>query len=123
MPKRVVESHQEGYFENLQNARFYAKKVEHAAQRRFGGFLKIFNALNIKGNCLEIGTGSGILATMLVANNPDIKITATDSSEIMLNIARDYITEKNLNNQIQLIRGDVEEKNFQEKKSHTKTCA
>lgn len=115
MFKRIIESHQEDYFGSLENAREYAKDAEKSAKMKYKGFLKIFNSLNIKGNCLEIGAGSGILATMIVENNKDIKITATDTSESMLTIAKEYIDKKNMNNQINFIEGDVEDNDFRKK--------
>lgn len=115
MFKRIIESHQEDYFDSLENARKYAEYAEKSANMRFEGFLKILTSLNIKGNYLEIGAGSGILATMIVENNNDIHITATDASSSMLTIAKEYIDKKDMNNQIQLIAGDIEDDDFLKK--------
>jgi 2-polyprenyl-3-methyl-5-hydroxy-6-metoxy-1,4-benzoquinol methylase len=112
MFKRVIESDHGDYFDSMENAREYARTAEKSAKMRFGGFLKILNSLNIKGNYLEIGAGSGILATMIAEMRGDIHITATDTSENMLTIAKEYIDKRNIYDRIQLIAGDVENENF-----------
>lgn len=112
MFNRIVESDQEDYFDSMENAREYARIAEKSAKMRFDGFLKILNSLNIKGNYLEIGAGSGILATMIAEKYNDINITATDTSKSMLTIAKEYINEKNMDDQIQLVAGDVEDEDF-----------
>lgn len=112
MFNRIVESDQEDYFVSMENAREYARISEKSAKMRFDGFLKILNSLSIKGNYLEIGAGSGILATMIAENNTDINITATDSSESMLTIAKEYISKKNMDDHIQLVAGNVENEEF-----------
>jgi ubiquinone/menaquinone biosynthesis C-methylase UbiE len=115
MFERIVETQQEDYFDSLENAREYARDAEKSAKMRFKGFLKILNSLNIKGNYVEIGAGSGILATMIAEHNKHINITATDPSETMLTIAKEYIDKKNMSNQIELIAGDVENEEFLKK--------
>ncbi len=115
MSKRVIESDHEDYFESMENAREYARIAEKSAKMRFGSFLKILKSLNIKGNYLEIGAGSGILATMIAEMQSDIYITATDTSENMLTIAKEHIDKKNMRDRIEIIAGDAENEDFLKK--------
>lgn len=112
MFNRKIETHQEDFFDDLDNAREYARNAEKSAKRRFDGFLKVLHLVNIKGNYLEVGAGSGILATMIVEKYNDVQITATDSSATMLTIAKEYIDNKSLNDRIQLMTGNIEDDEF-----------
>ena len=103
MLKRIVENHQNEVFAGIENARKYAEESEKSSKMRFRGFLNKINKLNIKGNYLEIGAGSGTLATMIAKRNKDINITAIEVSTDMITVANEYINEKSLESQINFI--------------------
>lgn len=55
----------------------------------------------------DIGTGSGCIAIALAANNSAMEISATDSSEDALNVARDNAIEHTVSARIQFKRTDL----------------
>ncbi len=107
MFKRIVEDHQEEYFTGIEKARKYAEEAAKSSNRRFRGFLKRLNSLNIIGNYLEIGAGSGILATMITRNNKDINITAVEISSDMVTVANEYLEKGKLKSQIEFMEGNI----------------
>lgn len=63
-------------------------------------FIKEIVRQNIRGEYLEVGAGPGFLATMIVEQLPDVKITAIDISPQMAEKSREYIKKKNLEQKI-----------------------
>ncbi len=114
MLKRIVEDHQNEVFNGIENARKYAEESEKSSKMRFRGFLKRIDKLNIKGNYLEIGAGSGTLATMIAKRNKDINITAIEISSDMITVANECIKKESLESQISFIEGNIEDDNFSE---------
>ena len=110
MLKRIVSQHQEDHFDNPENAKKFAEHAEKSAKMRFQGFMQYLTNLNKDGNYLEIGSGSGILATMIAEQFSDIRITALDSSTHMNAIAREYVKDKGFADRITIQAGNVEEK-------------
>lgn len=109
MFKRIVENNQDDNFTGIENARKYAKEVEKSSKKRFRGFLKNIDNLSIEGNYLEIGAGSGILATMITERNKNVNITAIEPSSDMITIATECIKNKALESQISFINGNIED--------------
>ncbi len=62
---------------------------------------------NTPQSILEIGTGSGIIATALAVNKPDWKIIATDISKDALAVAEINRKAHNCNEQITLLHGNL----------------
>jgi release factor glutamine methyltransferase len=60
-----------------------------------------------KRSCLEIGTGSGCIAVALVANQPDLHITASDISGPTLGIARGNARLNGVETQIRFLEADL----------------
>ncbi|MBN2179946.1 MAG: class I SAM-dependent methyltransferase [Deltaproteobacteria bacterium] len=112
MPRRIIEDHQEDFFSGLENARKYAEEAEKSSKMRFRGFLKRLLESNVKGRYLEVGAGSGILATMIAENDRDLSITALDISSDMVSVAGEYIEKKGLQSQILPITGNIEDDEF-----------
>jgi 2-polyprenyl-3-methyl-5-hydroxy-6-metoxy-1,4-benzoquinol methylase len=112
MPKRIIEDHQEDFFSGLENARKYAEEAEKSSKMRFRGFLKRLRESNVKGRYLEVGAGSGILATMIAENDRDVSITALDISSDMVSVAGEYIEKKGLQSQILPITGNIEDEDY-----------
>jgi len=108
MFKRIIEDHQGECFSGIENAMEYAERVENASKMRFRGFLKKLNALDIKGNYLEIGAGSGVLAVEIAEKYQNISIKGVDVSPDLVSIANKYIEKKNLESRIKFISGNIE---------------
>ncbi len=115
MFKRIVEDHQEEYFSGIENARKYAEESERSSKMRFRSFLNKLKTLNIKGNYLEIGAGSGTLAAIIAENNKEVNITAIEFSPDMVTVANENIDKKRLNSQIQFIAANIEDENVLQK--------
>ncbi|MEA2095451.1 MAG: class I SAM-dependent methyltransferase [Candidatus Cloacimonadota bacterium] len=109
MLERIIESYQNEVFTGMENARKYAEESEKSSKMRFRGFLKKIDKLNIKGNYLEIGAGSGTLAAMIAKRNKDIDITAIEISADMITVANEYIKKESVETQISFIEGNIED--------------
>ena len=96
MLKRIVENHQDENFSGIENARRYAKEAEKSSKMRFRGFLNKLAILNIKGEYLEVGAGTGTLAAMIAKDNTKINITAIEMSSDMITVGNEYIKKKKL---------------------------
>lgn len=115
MFKRIIEEHQDENFSGIENARKYAKESAESSKMRFRGLLKKLNYLNIKGDYLEIGAGSGILATMIAENNKGVDITAIEISSDMITVANEYLEKKKIKSQIKFIEGNIEDEKLLQK--------
>ena len=114
MLKRIIEDLHNEFFTGIENARKYAEESEKSSKMRFRGFLKKIDKLNFKGNYLEIGAGSGVLAAMIAKRNKDINITAIEISSDMITVANEYVKKESLEAQISLIEGNIEDNNLSE---------
>jgi len=109
MFKRKVEIHQEEAFAGLEAAREYAESTKKATMR-YRAFLSNLKTLSIPGKYLDVGAGTGNLATIIAQNNPDIEITALEISTAMVTIGEEFIRNKGLQDQIKFIKGDAVKK-------------
>jgi len=77
-----------------------AEEYVETSKKHFGKLYRKFShdisQLNLSGHYLEIGAGAGILASIVAGRMPRVKITATDLSTDMADIANGYISEKGL---------------------------
>ena len=109
MLKKIIENHQDENFRGMENARRYAKEAEKSSKMRFRGFLNKLAILNIKGEYLEVGAGTGTLAAMIAKDNTKINITAIEMSLDMITIGNEYIKKKKLESQVGFINGNIED--------------
>jgi len=69
------------------------------------------NAIDVtgvmRGRCLDMGTGPGMLAIAVANAAPDMAVTAFDFSDDALEIARENIREAGLESQVTTATGDV----------------
>ena len=85
----------------------YGERHDAHAPLQYRALLREIAALNRAGRYLEIGSGTGFLATMVSEYNPDIHITALDLSAHMAALAKERIIEKNLQERISFAIGDA----------------
>jgi ubiquinone/menaquinone biosynthesis C-methylase UbiE len=114
MTKRVIEEHQSEYFSDPVKIKEYADYVERSSNSRFLAFISKLKKLEIPGSYLEVGSGSGKLARLLVTELPDIKITCLDASDELNKIASDLTRKANLDKNISYINGDIANPGFLE---------
>ena len=107
MLKRV--EHQEEAIDGVDEVKRYAK-AQRQGKFMYKPLVKKLQALNITGHYLEIGAGPGLLAAMLVEENPSLSITAIDLSAQMAEVAREYFRDNHLEDRINYIVGDVNDK-------------
>ena len=90
--KRIVESHQD-YFFDIENATKYLNDSKNTSKARFSNFLSSLRKLDIKGRYLEIGSGPGILTQVVARQHPDVEIIANDISPEMVKLAQQDLGE------------------------------
>jgi len=72
-----------------------------------GCLLGALSEYNNPKNCLDIGTGTGVIALMLAQKYPDAKITAIELNENAFVQAQLNIGSSDFKDQIELINGDI----------------
>jgi len=105
MPERA--EHREEAIMGTADAQHYAETHEKHAKLIYRAFLKDVRALGVSGRCLEVGAGPGVLAVMMVGQNPDVHITALDLSPDMKAVGEEYIKKKGLGDRIEYVLGDA----------------
>jgi len=110
MFKRVVETHQKGAFEGLEAAKEYAESAQKSPVKGYAAFLNNLKSLDIQGEYLDVGAGTGNLAAIIAQNNPGIEITALEISKDMITVGEDFIKSKGLQDQVKFKMGDAADK-------------
>lgn len=109
MFKRKVEMHQEEAFAGLEAVKEYAESAKNSTMR-YRAFLRNIQALNIQGKYLDVGAGTGDLATIIAQNNPNVEITALEISADMVTVGEENIRNMGLQGRIKFIKGDAVDK-------------
>jgi len=94
MLKRI--EHQQESICQMEAVKDYVRQHEAHVDFMYNPFLRDMQRLNVNGRCLEIGAGLGLFTCMFAARFPDVTITVTDVSPIMLATAKNLIKEKGL---------------------------
>jgi len=63
--------------------------------------------LDVEGRYLEIGAGTGTLATIIAKQNANIDITAIEVSTDMIIVGEEYIKENGVESQVRFVKGDI----------------
>lgn len=106
MFKRKIEEHQDEAFVGLDAAKEYAKHAQKSTIR-YRAFLENLKTLSIQGRYLDVGAGTGNLASIIAQNNPDVKITALEISSDMITVGEEYIKSQGFQDQINFMMGDA----------------
>ena len=109
MCKRKIEMHQEEAFTGLEAVKEYAESAK-VSTMRYQAFFSNLKALSIQGKYLDVGAGTGNLATAIVKIDPDVEVMALEISEDMVAVGEEYIRKKGLQGQIKFIKGDAVDK-------------
>jgi len=96
----------------IERIREYAKAHRKYAGLMYGGVVKDVRVIGISGRFLEMGAGPGFLAVMLARKYPDINVTAVDISPHMATVANEHIAENNLQDRVNYVVGDVNDRDF-----------
>jgi SAM-dependent methyltransferase len=103
--QRIAEP-QQGAITGPENVRRYAQEAE-SWTIMYREFLRELKSLGLRGRYLEVGSGPGVLASIIAQDNPDVQITAVELSPDMVAFAREYVTGKGLQERIQFVVGDA----------------
>jgi len=112
MPKRI--EHKDEAITGAEHSQHYAETHGNHRQLQYKTLLKNIRAFNISGHYLEVGVGPGTLATMIAEHNPSVCITAVDLSPDMVSVAKEHIKQKNLQDRIQCVTGEVSDASVME---------
>jgi 2-polyprenyl-3-methyl-5-hydroxy-6-metoxy-1,4-benzoquinol methylase len=99
--------HNEEAISGARESQQYGERHDAHARIQYRALLREIAALNRAGRYLEVGCGTGLLATMVAELNPAIHITALDLSANMVHLAKAHIAEKNLQQRLNCAIGDV----------------
>ena len=99
--------HNEEAISGARESQQYRERHDAHARIQYRALLREIAALNRAGRYLEVGCGTGSLATMVAELNPAMHITALDLSADMVALAKDRIAEKNLQERISCAIGDA----------------
>lgn len=105
MLKRI--EHQEESICQVEAVKDYVRAHEARLDFMYGPFLKDMQRLNVHGRCLEIGAGPGLFTCLFAAQFPEVTITVTDVSPVMIATAKNIIKEKGLANRTEFCLCDV----------------
>lgn len=111
MFKRKTEPHPEEVFASRQQVDQFAVDAQQTPVR-YRACLQDIKRLGSKGAYLDVGAGPGILASMLAQDNPDIHIVALEIAPEMIAFGQDYIAQQGLQQRIQYVTGDVQDREF-----------
>jgi ubiquinone/menaquinone biosynthesis C-methylase UbiE len=83
--------------------------MDHSAVNRLfvDDFLSVCQAKSLKGEILDLGTGTAQIPVELIRRHPELKVTAIDLSESMLALARRNVESAGFSGQIRLERADA----------------
>lgn len=107
MLKRIEESHQEDAFSGIESAQQYSETVKKSAGMMYRGFMKEIESLELRGRYLEVGSGPGILTTMVASKHPGVSITAVEVSPDMVEVARRYAESSHIEQEVRFVVGDA----------------
>ena len=99
--------HNEEKISGARESQQYGERHDAHARLQYRALLREIAALNRAGRYLEVGCGTGSLATMVAELNPAIHITALDLSASMVALAKAQIAERNLQERISCAIGNV----------------
>ncbi|HWB11923.1 MAG TPA: methyltransferase domain-containing protein [Pirellulales bacterium] len=83
--------------------------MDHSAVNRLfvDDFLAVWRAKGLKGEILDLGTGTAQIPIELLRSCPELSVTAIDLAESMLELARRNVAQAGLSQQIRLERTDA----------------
>jgi len=105
MTKRI--EHKEEAISGAMDSQQYGERHDAHARIQYRALLREIAALNRAGRYLEVGSGTGYLATMVAELDPATHITALDLSANMVALAKAHIAEKNLQERISCAIGNA----------------
>jgi len=104
--------HAEEAIEGLERTAAYEESHRRYERIPYRGLLKAFRDLHMQGESLEVGAGTGELAAFLAADHPDLRITALDLSDDMIQRARERMRREGLEGRVRPLSGDVNDAAF-----------
>ncbi|NLO27412.1 MAG: class I SAM-dependent methyltransferase [Actinobacteria bacterium] len=106
MFERSVSERQSESFASVEAAWKYARRVQRS-RRRYEAFLKHLKALGITGRYLDVGAGTGTPAVTVAEDHPEVEITALELSPAMIQVGKEYVRSRGLQDRIIFVLGDA----------------
>ena len=106
MTKRIT--HENDAIEGLEVTAGYAQRHKKNARAHYNAFLRELESLDIRGKCLEIGSGPGFLTAMVARANPQLEITALELSKDMIDFAERPVQEEGIGDRVRFVQGNAE---------------
>jgi ubiquinone/menaquinone biosynthesis C-methylase UbiE len=103
MMKRIPHQHEA----ILGDAAKLYEEVHEKHRKIYEGIARNIVALDIPGEYLEVGSGTGLLSTLIAEAKPDVKITALDLSPEMVDMSTKYVEKQKLGDRIRFLTGDA----------------
>lgn len=92
--------------EQAQRIRHYLKAMDDVAKVKAQEILPFFQGLTLKGQLLDVGTGSGALAISFLACFPDLTAVLLDLPEVLV-YTSDFVEKKSLSKRVQYVPANI----------------
>ncbi len=97
---------EEGHEQFTQRVRKYINAMDNIARTKVAEILPFFEGLELKGEILDIGTGSGAIASGFLESFPSLSATVVDIQEV-LNYTRELMDKKGFGQRVSYIPTNI----------------
>ena len=102
-----------GVFEHIEDANRYDRESRYWNWSALRSFTAATRSWGITGGeVLDVGSGSGKLASAFAESFPSVKVTGLDLSDIVLEMARDNAQKAGVSSRVSFEKGDAEDMPF-----------
>jgi ubiquinone/menaquinone biosynthesis C-methylase UbiE len=104
-----------GVFEDIEAAKRYDREARTWMRYVSKSFVSVAKRRGITGGkVLDVGTGTGLLAIEFATRLPGVEVTGLDLSDVVLELARDHVREREVPLRVQFQKGDAEDMPFED---------
>jgi ubiquinone/menaquinone biosynthesis C-methylase UbiE len=109
------EPFERGVFEDIEVAKRYDREARIWMRYVSKSFISVAKKRGITGGkVLDVGTGTGLLAIEFATRVPGADVTGLDLSDVVLELARDHVSESEVPLRVQFQKGDAEDMPFED---------
>jgi len=104
-----------GVFEDMEMAKRYDKEIGPWMRMVSRNFLSVARKWGLTdGKVLDVGTGTGLLATGFAQGIPGVRVVGLDLSDVVLELARDNAQKSGVSLRVSFERGNAEDMPFED---------